>query len=335
MKPLILCAVLVAAAFSQSRQGKPDGTPNNNWPIIDYQVFPDDQGTYRGCASFVDGSGVIHFAKNIPVSVSTYVTQYSGWHGHEVFPITSAPRPQPVWLGVTSGITGDNGCFAVTFELPGIAGWYTFEAVIAGQTVGTNVYVWYGSPNPFSRLAAADHLIPYPDNPVNNVSQSLHHDPLHGPQTIPAPPATRLEYTRFVQRGIDSQLSAASIGYRQSSGTAGVIDRADIVRCSLPDGGLSDNQSYDLGAAMTWSTQVFEEHAKGNECDVINPKATLDLTHAVLLMQAMIQQSCGVGAFAPDGVAALPDRVGFWLDQSYLHMVCANTRLLSSPRGPR
>lgn len=94
VKFLIALVAVAVIGFSQSRPGNPDGTPANGWPNLTWQVFPDDQGVYRGCAYFTDSNGVAHFARGITVSLSTYTTQYSGWHGHEYFPATGLLRPQ-------------------------------------------------------------------------------------------------------------------------------------------------------------------------------------------------------------------------------------------------
>jgi hypothetical protein len=282
-------------------------------------MYPDDTFALQYCA-YQTHNGVITFLPFVPVTFTTYTTDKSGFHTHEG--IGSLPRPQAVFLGPTSTATSATGCITIMVQLPGIAGWYTFTGTSPGlNTKGINFYAKYYTLRHATNTNA--NLEPYPDNSAINVPQSLRVDARHFSGG----------FSRFIDENTFENFIGMSTTYRVlTSSRLGVIDRMDISRCSLPDGGIADNDLPQFAPGVTvgfeWQARAFEEHARGTECDVLNPQTT-SMANSVLAIAAMQANACTVGRFSPTG-DSLADPTNYWLGQDKFHVTCALGKSLRS-----
>lgn len=332
MRKLLLTFIAVAAmVMAQSQPPNASGSPNNAWPNDPqgYYFAPDAQISTQVCAWVIVNGNVYVPVPNTPVTLSTYTTQFSGWHSHEVSP---SGRPQAIILGSPSAYTGSNGCYTWQVEFPGIAGWYTFQAhfspvpfdglIVYQADKGINNYVKY------SDTVGPGHgdLVPYPDNPTINMPQSLYVDVGHD------------SASRFLQPFVEQAVVGASTAYVSDSAIElGVTDRIDVYRASLPDGGLADNESYSYGAA-NWEARAWEEHARGSELDVVNPSyGTYNSAKTnfvdVALVDLQKQANCIVGSREPGTDSKMSDPFGYWVGQYYIHIVCAPAPLIRYSPG--
>ncbi len=311
-------ALLALCSFAQ-----PPSNPYPNDPSGQL-FYPNDQFSGVYCAYVTLNNGVTYPSPGVVVNFDSYVTRFSGWHSHDS---GSLRRPQMIPLSPLTGTTGYNGCTPpVTWQFPGFAGWYTFEAVptnTAFHTKGINNYAKYYTES----NGAFSNLVPYPDNQQINVPQSYHIDYDHGSGG----------FSRYVTLPVATRLTSASVAYNLNAADLKVQpiggNRLDITRCSIPDGGIADNDKGGLSPSdngnpylpAEWQTRISEEHGVGTECDVVNP-STIDNDHYVLAMQVLQLNACIVGVYDPDG-NRLTTPLTYWINQSVVHVTCSRAPL--------
>ena len=307
MKKLLLFLLLVPLFAQDSRfPNDPQG----------YNFLPADMVVETYCTYILDASGIAHNIPFVPylMEIKTYPT--SGWHGHGV---GSTTRPLPYNLVPLVGSTGPTGCVNIPLKFPGQAGWYTLTVVSPNLPMkGVNFYTKFYEQDRMTHAPLL--LVPY--NYVEDANQpfDLHPDPRH------------ISW-RYVRQYIKPRILSASYAYRLTTGSnTPEVDLLDITRCSLPDGGIADNEypgtAPSPAVAFEWVTRTAEEHATGAECDITNPQGH-SITHAVLALQT-IQQSLGVvGAYDPDG-HRLTDAINFWLGKDVWHVTWGSSPILRS-----
>ena len=334
---LALFLAVCLSCFGQSKPPFPSGMPSNTYTQTAY-VKTDSNGTYQVCAvAYINGNPSL--IPNVPVTVDTYTTQYSGYHAHEVDP--NSGRPQLKWLNgavagtnTATGITGQDGCAYFGTQLPAFAGFYTLEVnfspvVILGQlryfpTKGINVYARETSPD----VRGGGQFIPYPDNQTINRPQS---------EMDPISPYHENAFRRYLDRLTASQLTVASQDYANSTAATNSNDLISVIRGSLPDGGIFD-EDWVYEYPGTWHDTLFEEHAHGYEVDIVNPAVYTVLHPAppasdeVLLAKAVSQAGCNAGQREPVTGVALPDIWGYWQLQEYWHLACYHSYLPSGKK---
>jgi hypothetical protein len=224
-------------------------------------------------------------------------------------------------LGPATGNVAANGCITIFVQLPAVAGWYTFTGSTPGiGTKGENIYAKYYTTRHFGPKHANANLEAYPDNPAVNTPQGIQVDTRH----------LSGGFSRYIDENTYNNFVGMSVWYAAATINDGIQDKLDIRRCSLPDGGIADNDRPQFAPGVTvgfeWKARIFEEHARGTECDVMNP-STASITNAVLAIQAMQMNSCVVGRYDPDGNYQA-DPINYWLGQDKFHVTCALGRAL-------
>lgn len=255
----------------------------------------------------------------------------SGGHSHET---QYTQRPGPVLLDATSGFTDASGNSAVfEVQLDGFSGWNTFSAHLVGGLAYTcvNNFLRYTTANP-QRISRP--LIPYPDNGFINQPQVLDYDNRH---TGPAGPV----YSRYMGEDYVTSLVSASTDYRSATLAGGAVDRARVTRCSLPYGGISDNDGGGLTPSPAfggnWTARPFEQHLDGRECDLVNPSYGLPSSpNGALLLIALHGHTCNEGRYTPEG-SYLPggQPTDYWLGQDKIHVSCAPVGTTTKPPAHR
>jgi hypothetical protein len=154
-------------------------------------------------------------------------------------------------------------------------------------------------------------------------------------------------FSRYLGRSYIVPFQTLSSNYRTYSNLDGQIDRADISRCSLPYGGISDNDgpafAPNPATGGNWAARVMETHEGGDACDIGNPVFGLPVSSILGfdLIKAAHDGGCVVGADTPDGLnienAGLnPTREGWWLQRDKIHFKCdPHIAAILPPRGRR
>ncbi len=341
---LILALVSVCASQQLGQPFGPEGAadganPNNNYPWGPSYV-PWDQPRMQYCIRELASGKPIPYA---PYNLSAYTVRTSGFHTHET---EFTARPGPHFIDPTFGWTNADGCSQVfQVDLDRIAGWVGFcaESVGGKAKYCVNNFLWNGRAN-----APGSHFIakfqPYPINTLVNKPGNLHNDDRHlsggfsrylGANYIPA----------FVD--LSNRYRSATVGYALSDNGGQLADRADISRCSLPYGGLSDNDGPNFAPnpafGGNWVTRPDEEHVEGEACDIVNPSYQNSQYPqlGILLLQAAHQSTCIEGAYSPSGIHLNdPDsgtnQVDYWLAQDKIHIVCGpRIPAITPPPGRR
>ncbi len=297
--------------------GPSDGIrPNNNYPWGPSYV-PWDQIKMQYCLHDKNTGKPI---SNAPYNLSASTTRTSGYHTHET---EFTARPGPVFLDPTFGVTGADGCGQVfQVQLDGFSGWNTFCAETishAGDTCINN-FLWNGRPaTPGSPLIVT--FQPYPTNTLVNKPESFHIDDRHKSGG----------FSRYLARQYNDTFYSLSLNYRSYAIAYGITDTAEISRCSLPYGGVADNDgpafSPNPAFGGNWATRITENHAEGNACDVVNPGYQAPSGYqqlGVFMIAAAHDALCLEGKYSPDG-QSLEDPVAYWLTKDKVHFVCAPT----------
>lgn len=263
MKLILMLLFSLGLGLAQSHTPSPYQTygcigpecPNNVYPN-DPQGFnwqPGDVVITGFCVYVYDAHGNPQPVPGVVGNISTYTTQLSGDHSHEITVNTNRPQAtiphtfNPVLFAPpTTAVSGTNGCANWVTVFPDFAGYVTFEVSynlfpyeiepgvlvpLQFATQGINNYVGFYNENEFGDFEA---LEAYPDNPAVNAPQSLNVDQNHN------------NGSRWFQPSVVAALQAASQSYLTHSGQdAGVIDRANIYRGSLEYGGAADNYLFN------------------------------------------------------------------------------------------
>ena len=315
-----LCGLfLFGTLYAQGRDPGPTGLPNNNY-VYALHREPGDEAIVITCAQVIDNNtGNVYRVPGALGHLSTYYVYKSGGHTHDsngAFPL----RPPATILSNNPQYTGSDGCINWTVQLPAYAGFYTFEVIFDPIVFyGDRVTPLKAGINFWSRVYGLDGrlMTPYPNNPTINVDQSFNPDDTH------------TNNSRYLDDATGVAVLDASQQYKTDSSTKlGVIDRLNIYRGSLPEGGLSDNfanlVAYDTAYDGKWFVEQWEEHARGVEVDVINPSwATGSPASAVYLAFIDMQaKGCTPGIHAPGGIVEMSDPYDYWMHQSYIHFAC-------------
>lgn len=287
--------------------------PQNPWPNDPqgFHYYPDDLIEFQYCA-FLTSKNVVMPEPGVPFVLTSRVLPASGWHAHEVQLLGPPPRPQGNWLDGSTKITGPDGCAKSRFQFPGLAGWYTLEATptnLIYKTKGINFYAKYYT-------GAGDNLAFYPDDSTVNVPAGFHIDDGHS------------DFSRNVTQTVANRIHNTSVNYLVRLNNAGLsLDRVDVFRCSIPDGGIADNEVYGV---YPWTTRLWEEHSQGTECDLVNPafqRSGQDATdHFNALFQAMNANGCVPGNNIP-GSPNTVSGLDFWRGKNLMHVVCDSAPL--------
>jgi hypothetical protein len=299
--PIRFCVLPLLLAASAFGQTYPQG-PN---------FYPDELVGSEICIYIqVFENGRIVSTTPVPGVTVTFnnpiVTPTSGWHTHEGT-IGNPARPTGYYTTATAVATDSSGCAVAVYQMANWAGTYTFTSQHISP-LDEQIHV-NGVVNNFEYASPIwGPLVPYLDNPAINAPQNIHQDPGHSIQT------------RYLILPVQQALSAASSDYLiNSTQQAGIVDRLDIVRGSIPWGGISDNEVY---GADLWFVSAFEEHQWGSEVDISNPNGAMNGLYAFAL-QSLQRQGCTVGSFQKGTGGKLSDPISYWQNQNLVHIVCS------------
>ena len=344
---LLMVFLLVAAGLwaqsqppSQTNTNCDGGICPNNAFQYGQHFFPADSFINQGCAYYHDPSGHNFDVPipNLPAQITTYTTQSTGEHSHEIRPnmgrtqaYFTASNPAIGGAGPSFGQTDANGCVNFTTQLPGIAGYYTFvisfapvlvPSLFGGELetvtpVGFNNFAAVWSTN---LAGQTSWFVSYPDNQTINVAQSLNTDTNHSLSS------------RWFTQSAENQIAQASTQYVGDSGeNQGIIDRINVLRGSLEYGGIADNFLGSTGGnfylplgAANWQAIDNEWHMFGNEVDVSNPSTGSMYGLFGTLVYDMSAHGCRLGQYLPGaGRLSVANRGGFWSTQTYVHFDCS------------
>lgn len=324
--------------IGQGCTGNSPNWPNNPWPCDpelgtpgQHQYLPNDQVVFTYFAYTTDSYGNITPINGVPLKVTFYTTQYSGWHEHET---SLYGRPQAIPISSNGGdgttcTTSGAGTCTFGFQLPGLSGWYSF-------IVTPSVYFPIRGANFYARYAVYQQgpnngpLLPYPDNRAINTPQTNYVDSNH------------VGASRFLLNNVITRVSNSSARYAKDVNTILFTpDLVNMMRGSLYDGGIADNfMDYNQYTA-NWQTPLWEEHGVGTEVDLLNPTTNpapgQGITGAAaILIEEFEINGCNLGDHEPDTLTEMSQdqATNFWYSESYIHMVCGNAKLLHiSPPG--
>jgi len=319
MKKLLLFLICVTCSFAQIELMQ-NSYPTNPSGVI----FPDGTVDLIACLT-----GSATGVNNVPIILDYH--QYLGWGGH-VHEINGPHRPEPVILGSKLQLSGNSGnppgCVSWQVQFVGYAGGYTFTASSPGFPVRginyiTRQYVVNG-------LRTPQYFVPYVGL-ADNQTYDLHIDTLHLPAS-----------SRFISPDVASNVHNLSTYYKALTlNQTGFIEVLDITRISLPDGGIYDNDINGFAPGPdqsfgAWNTRAFEEHARGNEIDMVVPIGNIkqDLAFA-----SITTAGCYLGKFTPNGAPIFNPNSSFspetqyelyWRARDIMHVSCKSGRSLKS-----
>lgn len=286
--------------------------------------MPADLIVVTYCTFIVDDAGIYHYLPSVPFILTMKVDAASGWHGHGA---GTTDRPLPWNMFPAIGLTGADGCVHMPVKFPGHAGWYTLMFQSPGLLPrGVNNYTQYYD---IDRQTGNEMLLtPYYYVEDVNKPYSFHTDTRHSDTGEGGSTA------RWVRAYLRDRIRSASVDYKlRSSSQANHPDLLDITRCSLPHGGIADNEYPNAapspGSIFNWVTRAGEEHATGAECDIVNP-GPVSMANAVLAIQS-VQQSYGqLGTHDPDG-NKLTDIYNYWLGKDIWHVTWSSAIVRPGP----
>jgi hypothetical protein len=319
MKPTVLLFAAIAA-FAQGRPPNSQGLPDNYYGPATLQATADTVNL----AACLRVAGTNQPVPGAGVSITTYTTCASGYHGHDSSCATG--RPQATFTTPTSTTTDASGCGYWTAQFPGYAGYYTFVAQFSnGLTAGLNDYAKEFDSYETGELNMMIPFTNYPTNPLINNTSNYPTDTGHS------------QLIRYFVPEVSNVLQAASNDYvNRSAKLLGYFDRLLIWRGSLPDGGtLDDYTSLPNGSQPQWdaTTPLWEEHSEGVEVDILNPYppgntgGVLNPYAPDLATFAMENQQCFLGAY-PVSFQPQPPMFGrvslatYWNGQAVMHFAC-------------
>lgn len=230
-----------------------------------------------------------------PVQFFDSIRPGSGWHPHlgNIF-----DRYYPL-LTPEGGLTGGDGCIDTTVELPGFAGSYLISAT--GKSAQTKTLYAEAHFVPPTGLAVPTRL----PQSLFSVAQTSYYDAWH-------------QETFWLRADVVPRYAHIPMLFSALSGQP-----LPMLRCGLPEGGISDN---DPGPSLnaipgSWSTRLYEGHQHMTECDILNPSDATDNGTRFSQLDAAVQASnCSWGASAPDAFVFVDSN--FWRTQKLLHVVC-------------
>jgi hypothetical protein len=294
--------------------------PNNGWPTA-RKFYPWDLITWQYCAYhyvFQGGQVVQTPEPNVFVFTTAIVQPSSGWHTH-----AGPTRPQAAVRSVSpgNGQTGADGCVNYTYKGPGYSGWYTFESSTSDQRYtpkGTNSYFGYyehgvnGAERDLTAFFGQDYTM----------FEGLHDDTRH---------KDRSGFTGFSRFGTWESIglmTRIASAYEHSPSVGGL--KLDVIRGSLPDGGIADNEYPSSGPYLfgEWIARQAEVHMYGGEWDLANPRiqAGGDADHFALLYGIMssVFKGCRLGTLNQNGTPLGTANIyNYWLNQDVVHIVCS------------
>lgn len=251
-----------------------------------------------------------------PVLLTGQSINGSGYHPHDIPGFSPTPRPQPT-LSPAKGMTNSAGCITTTVYMPAFSGSYRLRAVgqLAREMMAESHYLLKTGSDYPKPLTQTPYMVP----------QSTYYDGFHGGQSF------------WVRADVDHKYQALAHDYWIETGGRSL---AAIARCSLPEGGASDN---DLGPNLVsipgqWQIGLRkrETHDVMDECDIINPSIaegdTFLFVKVTQLQDAAAESGCGFGEYTADntGIALF----GYWETSKGIHIVCESSApVLTGPPG--
>lgn len=156
---------------------------------------------------------------------------------------------------------------------------------------------------------------------ANMVPQAFYTDAFH------------LNDTFWIRADVESRFANVASFFNAISGGGKVA----YVRCSLPEGGVADNDPGSLLNIIpgSWDTRRWEEHEYMTACDAINPSSYYapdpEYVSFHRFVVAVNNQQCSLGALVP-GTSLSGADAAFWQGQQMVHVICA--RPARAPVGP-
>jgi hypothetical protein len=316
LKKLLILA-LAAAPFLPAQ-------PANGWPTGN-RHFPWDKFPIVTCIYRKQGANITPIVGMVLSTVAT-VQANSGFHPH-----SATGRPGLTLLSQTpvNGATDSAGCVTYIYKGQNFSEWVTIQSHdVATGTIysGVNVYLgfyewdWLGRPYQMS---------PYDGSFIQPMSR--HPDPRHVTNVV----RNSQESNYADYNTLQAFEAAADAFYSLPTGANPGRYELDLIRMSLPDGGVADNSVIspnpgDGYAFSEWMQPVLEQHMVGTEIDISNPStiapdgSPIYYVSAIGLMKAM---GCRAGAVVTRGQQRRPIDDPYWYSISVLHFVCTHSGL--------
>jgi hypothetical protein len=232
-------------------------------PAFTATAVPGEGGKFAGCLYYGNGRPAI--GVNVQFYASAPGLQ-SGYHPHD----TGFGRPNVIFNGPTTQVTGPDGCAWVDVLLPYYAGVYTIYAYGDGLSNHTQITVSLAGLN--NPLQTAAHF--------GLGGLSHHFDPNHG------------GWQWYGKLSTNSKLLATSDKWYAK--TANFYGPMYLYRYGLPNGGDLDNGPFPL-----WAATMADAHISGIEFDIDNPLVVNGNIPQNDMLVA-ITQACGfTGKIAP------------------------------------
>jgi hypothetical protein len=321
-KRFLLCSLFCAVCVAQ---GSP---PVNGW-YTGREYFPWQKAKDVYCVYFKTQDLFTGAIKEVPangvtVSAIASVQPGSGYHVH-----SQSPRPYPTIINQTpsDGRTDATGCVTYTWTSAGnLAGWITFQHSAIGPfpTNGVNSRYRYLDSGPNNSKIDFEQ---YPESLGLIVNQPFgnHPDTRHNPS-----PAGGFDNARYgTPASAHLALRISESYFALSAGMIGNAIPLDLIRGSLPDGGLADNETGadQRGPYVSpeWAGRANEYHQLGVEWDFGNPLLINSDVRAWSLFQSVIYgHACVFGAATPDGTAIDPNLLmSYWSGKPVVHVACS------------
>lgn len=324
-RSLSLFTLFGALAFGQYQ----DNPPNNGF-FTGREYFPWDQAKTQACFFYktVDirtGVPTEVPAKNVSVAAFVSVAPNSGYHQH-----SGGARPYPTILSESpaDAITDATGCVTYKWNSPAnFSGWYTFQSSAIGfPSNGVNSRYRY---HDWSSTGGILPFVPYNEGVglVLNQPYGIHADPLHNPV-----PTGGYDYSRWgTKPSTDLALRISDTYFALSSSSAfqGVTTQLDIIRGSLPAGGVADNETsaapYGPYLNAEYQIRSNELHQLGVEWDFGNPINSANGNQRAwdLFMRVITAYGCQLGYDDPNGNPLGPAQaLLYWKNVPIVHVVC-------------
>jgi hypothetical protein len=350
-----LCALpLAASAWCQPLPVTPETMPPTpaffSYLRTGRHYFPTDKAGVKHCLYKITKIGTSNMTQiqpapaGIAVTVTALPQAGSGFHSHQ-----GGGRPNPKLLSTVpaGNITDATGCVTDIYQLPGYSGWYTFTGTASGYPPdGVNSYLSQYELAPKTSLLVTrgqpQYFVPWLDLANVAMTTDLHIDNRHTdyagreevafsyPQTGQTYGTFYATYSRYgtIEFTRDLEFCVRHFAYNNAWGL-----ELDIIRASLPHGGVADNQMASGSSSYTsaeWLPDLEEEHLYGVEFDIANPIiiAAGNVTAWLAAANAMASYGCHTGLFDPHGnfigLGGNPQSAAnqYWQNQTVIHVAC-------------
>ncbi len=307
-------------------------------------AYPWERVLPYACFSVLHSDGSkTPYPAGVGVVWTSRAVRYSGWHGHDSGnrPVAQYDAPDALGTGNSvSSTTNSTGCVeAHVATLPGISGDYVFEATAeTGTTACVDIYAKTYTTFFYPNGVHSQRSLVQIANNGNFQPFVIHADADHA-----------LDQRAVTQGTTESRVYSIAAGYISLQQAGGMnpflLDKVDLIRGSLPDGGIADNAWLIDYPQYEWRAPYAEFHDKGLDIDISNPifyttNGVEGLAQArfwQFLVPAVVVSQCRFGNLTPAGIIIPTDTphgvIDYWATKAAIHLNCGARNTV--PTDPR